>query len=118
MSTWTSSGLNKQWNIIGLNNDLKHWLDDAQTNGHRFRDNSLKYVFLKNKFCILIFKFIPNGSFDSALVQVTASCRTDDVSLPEPMMAQSTDLYTRLQWLNDGLSLVKTLTDKLLKLTR
>ena len=67
-------------------------------NGCHFADNIFKYIFMNEKFCILIrisLKFVPKGliSNKSALVQVMAWCRTGDKPLPEPMLTQFTDVH-------------------------
>ena len=53
------------------------------------------------KYCvlILILLFVPEGPIDnkSALVQVVAWSRTDNKSLPEPMLTQFTDAYMHHQ---------------------
>ena len=49
-------------------------------NGRHFTDDNFKYIFMNEKFCILIrisLKFVPKGSIDNkaALVQVIAANR-------------------------------------------
>ena len=67
-------------------------------NGHHFTDDSFKYIFMNEKFCILIWislKLVPYGLIDnkSVLVHVMAWYQTSDKPLPKPMMTQFTDVY-------------------------
>ena len=67
-------------------------------NGHHFVDHIFKYIFMNEKFYILIrisLKFLPKGPFDnkSALVHVMAWHQTGDKPLPEPMFTKFTDAY-------------------------
>ena len=69
-------------------------------NGRHFPDDAYKRIFMNGKFCILVWislKFVPTGPIDSkpALVPVMAWRRTGDKPLPEPMLTQLTDAYTR-----------------------
>ena len=71
-----------------------------EQNGRHFADNVSKFIFLNEKFCILIqisLKFVAKGSIDKtvALVQVMARRRTGDKPLPEPMLTQFLDAYMR-----------------------
>ena len=55
---------------------------------------------MNEKFCILIrisLKFVPNGEIDNkpALVQVMACRLLGAKPLPEPMLAQLTNIYVR-----------------------
>ena len=59
--------------------------------GRHFADDIFKYIFLNEKFCILIrisLKFVPKGQIDYrwALVQIMAWRRPSDKPLCEPMM--------------------------------
>ena len=61
-------------------------------------DDNFKYIFLNEKFCILIrisLKFLPKGPIDNkqALVQVMAWHWIGDNPLSEPMLTQFTDAY-------------------------
>ena len=63
-----------------------------------FADNFFKYIFLNEKFCILIkisLKFVPKGPIDNnpALVQVMAWHRIGDKPLSEQMLTRFTDAY-------------------------
>ena len=67
-------------------------------NGRHFTDDSFKYIFMNEKFCILIWislKLVPYGLIDnkSVLVHVMAWYQTSDKPLPKPMMTQFTDVY-------------------------
>ena len=69
-------------------------------NDRHYADGIFKCTFLNNKFCILIrisLKFVPKGPIDNkcAFVQVMAWRRIGDKPLPEPMLNQSIDAYTR-----------------------
>ena len=78
-------------------------------NGHHFADDTFKYIFMNEKFCILIpisLKFVPKGPINnkSALVQVLAWHQIGDKSLSEPMLTWFTDAFvlcgTRGRWVN------------------
>ena len=63
-------------------------------------DDIFKCIFLNEYDRIQIqisLKFVPRGPIDNkpALVQVMAWRRTGDKPLPEPMLAQFPDVYTR-----------------------
>ena len=63
-------------------------------------DGIFKYVFVNEKFCILIdisLKFVPKGQISNipALVQIMAWRRIGDKPLSEPMLTQFTDAYMR-----------------------
>ena len=69
-------------------------------NGCHFADNSLKCIFMNEKFYISIqisLKFVPKGPTDNfaELVQVMARCRTGNKPLPEPMLTQFTGAYVQ-----------------------
>ena len=69
-------------------------------NGRHFADGVFKWIFIKEKSCILFqisLKFVPKGPIDkkSALVQVTAWCRTGGKPLPELMLTQFANAYMR-----------------------
>ena len=69
-------------------------------NGCHFADDTLKCIFMNEKFFILIrisLKFVPEGLINSksALVQVMAWRRTGNKPLPEPMLTLFTDAYMR-----------------------
>ena len=64
-----------------------------QQNGRHFTDGLFKWIFMNEKFCILIqisLKCPPNASIDnkSALVEVMARCQIGDKPLPEPTWTQ------------------------------
>ena len=66
-----------------------------------FADNIFKCIFLNENDIIPIqisLKFFPRSPIDNkpALVQVMAWRRIGDKTLPEPMMAQFTDIYVAL----------------------
>ena len=63
-----------------------------------FTDDIFKYIFVNEKFCILIkisLKFVPKGPIDNktALVQVMAWRRRGDKPLPEPVLTQFIDAH-------------------------
>ena len=65
-----------------------------------FTDDIFKYIFMNEKFCILIqisMKFVSKGRIDNktALLQVMACRRTGDKLLPEPKLFQFTDIFRR-----------------------
>ena len=67
-------------------------------NGCHFTDDIFKWILINKKFCILIWislKFVPKGPIDnkSALIKVMAWWWIGNKSLPEPILAQSTDMY-------------------------
>ena len=67
-------------------------------NGRHFPDDIFKYIFMNEKFCVLIqisLKFVPKGGIDNkaALVQVMACRLFGAKPLPEPMLIQFTDVY-------------------------
>ena len=70
-------------------------------NGRHFADDVFKHIFVNSKKnCILIWislKVVPTGPIDNKppLVPVMAWRRTGDKPLPEPMLTQLTDAYTR-----------------------
>ena len=66
--------------------------------GRRKADDTLKHVFLKQNFSVLIeisLKFVPKGLINnkSSLVQVMTWHQTGAKSLPEPMMTLFTIAY-------------------------
>ena len=68
--------------------------------GHHFTEDIFKYIFMNEKFCILIkisLRFVPKSPIDNnpALVQVMTWRRPGDKPLSEPMLTQFTDAYTR-----------------------
>ena len=63
-------------------------------------EDIFKCIFMNEMLCISIrisLKFVPKGPIDnkSALIQVMAWRQTGDKPLPEPMLTQFTDAYTR-----------------------
>ena len=67
-------------------------------NVRHFADNIFKYIFINEKFCILIrisLKCVPKSPIHnkSALVQVMAWHRTGDKPLPESMLTQFIESY-------------------------
>ena len=82
------------WTSLEINSSL------PGQNGHHLADNIFKWIFMNEKFCILIrisLKFIPKGPIvsKSVLVQVMAWRRTGDKLLLEPMLIQFTDANIR-----------------------
>ena len=66
--------------------------------GAIFADSIFKYIFVNEKFCILIFfMFVPKGPIINipALVQMMAWCRSGDKPLSEPTLTQFTEAYMR-----------------------
>ena len=64
-------------------------------NDRHFEDDIFKYIFMKEKFHILIqisLDFVPRGPIENmaALVKIMSWCRTGDMLLPEPMFTQFT----------------------------
>ena len=69
-------------------------------NGHCLADDKFRYIFMNEKFCILIeisLKFVPNGPINNKppLVSIMAWHRIGDKPLSEPMLTQFTDAYMR-----------------------
>ena len=69
-------------------------------NGRHFTDDICEYIFMNERFCILIrisLKFAHKDQIDNtaASVQVMAWGRIGDKPLPEPMLIQFTDAYMR-----------------------
>ena len=69
-------------------------------NGRRFADDTLRCIFMNEKFCMLIeisFKLVPKGPFDNnpALVQVMAWHRIGNKPLSEPVLTRFTEAYMR-----------------------
>ena len=67
-------------------------------NVRHFVDDIFRWIFLNEKFCILIkisLKFVPDGPIDNnpALVQIMAWRGIGDKPLSEPMLTQFTDAY-------------------------
>ena len=78
-----------------------HWGHElTQQNGRHFADDISRYIFLNEKFYILIrfsLKFVAKGTIDNkwALVQVMDWRLFGAKPLPEPMLIQFTDAYMR-----------------------
>ena len=97
---WWAAVLRRQW-LTPLNSS------PHGQNGHLFADDIFRYIFVNEKFCILIkisLKFLPEGPIDnnSALVQIMAWRRPGDKPLSEPMMVSLLThiCVTWLQWVN------------------
>ena len=80
------------------------WINSSRLNknGRHFADDIFKYIFVNEKFCILInisLKFGSEGQINNilALVQITDWRRIYDKPLSEPMMTQFNDAYMRHQ---------------------
>ena len=70
-------------------------------NGHHFEDHIFRFIFLNERFCILIkisLKFVPKGPIDNilALVEILAWHQIGDKPLSEPMLTWFTDVYEAL----------------------
>ena len=66
-------------------------------NGCHFADDIFRYIFVNEKFCILIkisLKFVPEGPVDnySALIWIMARCWIGEKPLSEPMWVRFTDV--------------------------
>ena len=71
-----------------------------EQNDCHFADDIFKYIFMNEKFCVLIRilpTFVPTCLIDNktASVQVTAWRRIGDNPLPELVLTQFTDAYAR-----------------------
>ena len=69
-------------------------------NGRNYTDDIFRYVFMNEKFCILIrisLKVVPKCPIDNkpALAQIMVWCRTGSKPLSEPMLTQIADAYMR-----------------------
>ena len=69
-------------------------------NGRHFADDSFNYIFMNEKFCVVIpisLEFVPQGPIDkmSSLVQVMAWRRTGDKPFPESNQTQFADANMR-----------------------
>ena len=70
----------------------------AEQNGRHFADDNFECIFEKEKLWISIqmsMNFVPKSSIDnkSLLFKVMVWCQTGGKPLPEPMLAQFTDVY-------------------------
>ena len=77
-------------------------------NGRRFADDIFIFIFVNEKFCILIkisLKFVPKGQIDNnpALVKTMAWRRIDDKPLSQPILTRFTDAYMR-HYMRGGIS--------------
>ena len=67
-------------------------------NGRHFADDIFRWIFVNEKFCILInisMKFVPKGLNNDipTLVHIMAWCRIGDKPLSEPMLTEFSDIY-------------------------
>ena len=93
------------FSVNSLRGRAMHW----QNTGHNFADDIFRYIFVNEKFCILIkisLKFVPKGLLDNkwAWVQLKAWRLTDDKPLPEWVWWPSSMTHicvTRSQWVKD-----------------
>ena len=76
-------------------------------NGRYFADDIFMWIFVNEKFCILIkisLKFAPEGPIDNnpAVVQTMVWYLFGDKPLSEPMLTRITDAYMRHEgrWIN------------------
>ena len=72
----------------------------SEQNRRYFADDIFKFIFLNEKFCILIrisLKFVHKGPVDNnpELVKIMTWYRIGDKPLSEPMLIRFTDAYTR-----------------------
>ena len=88
------------WNCFQMNGTQDLNSSPPEQNGCHFAGNIFKYIFVNEKFCILInisLKFVPKGQVNNIppLVQIMAWHRIGDKPLSEPMLTQFTDAYMR-----------------------
>ena len=90
------------WVVGGEDGSFQQYLNSSPSgqNGRYFADNIFSYIFVNEKFCILIkisLHLVPKGPMDNipALVQIMAWHRIGDKPLSEPMLTRFTDAYMR-----------------------
>ena len=85
-----------KWIIVFYEDGFK-WPSPEQ-NGRHFADDSLRRIFVNEKFCILIkfsLKFVLNGTIDNnpALAKIMTWHHIGDKPSSEPMLIRFTDAY-------------------------